>query len=567
VREHDLSVVLGAFADATLCAAAVWTQSDGLSPLTLLGAAPTRYPAVAPQLSELPIGPDASRLKTSGGDALAARLPPVKRAWLVVGPYVGIAPPTSETAGPPVRATPSRGLSRLTPPSSIPAPPVPLERLLAFLAPVVSQILQTALEVEHAASELAERYEEINLLYTISEILGRTVRLDEAASTILTEISETVGARRGSILVHDRVTDTLQVVAAQGVQGAEVPPIAVDDACSVSARVFRTRHPAIVEQDDAACEAEAPYRRGAMLSVPIMWTNPDGGEPLGVVNLSDRRSGAPFTAGDQKLVAAIATQIGTAIQNTRLVRASLAQQRLVQEMELAHDLQMKLLPAAAIVAPEAEVAARVVPAESVGGDFYNLFRLGHGCTGGLLGDVSSHGYRAALIMALAMSASAIHAQATMDPGAMLGAVLSSLREELASTEMFIAVFYGVVDRERGKLHYANAGHPHAFVIGADGAVQRLPALDPPLGMVDGPPTSAVREWARGSDVLLVFTDGISDARNRADERLGERAVLDTVVQHRTRPVAEIVERVFETLAQHTGDLPPRDDLTLVVLRS
>ncbi len=567
MREHDLSVVLGAFADATLCAAAVWTQSDGSAPLTLLGAAPARHPAVPPQVSDLPVGPDASRLKTSAGDALAARLPPVKRAWLVVGPYVGVAPPTSEAAALPIPPTPPRPLSRLTPPSSIPAPPFPLERLLAFLAPVISQILQTALEVEHAASELAERYEEINLLYTISEILGRTVRLDEAASTILTEISETVGARRASILVHDRVTDTLQVVAAQGVQGAEVPPIAVNDACSVSARVFRTRHPAIVEQDDAACQAETPYRRGAMLSVPIMWTNPDGGEPLGVVNLSDRRSGAPFTAGDQKLVAAIATQIGTAIQNTRLVRASLAQQRLVQEMELAHDLQMKLLPTGAVVAPEAEVAARVVPAESVGGDFYNLFRLGHGCTGGLLGDVSSHGYRAALIMALAMSASAIHAQATMDPGAMLGAVLSSLREELASTEMFIAVFYGVVDRLRGELHYANAGHPHAFVISADGRVQRLPALDPPLGMVDGSPTSAVREWASGSDVLLVFTDGISDARNGADERLGERAVLDTVVQHRTRPVTEIVERVFETLAQHTGGLPPRDDLTLVVLRS
>ena len=88
-----------------------------------------------------------------------------------------------------------------------------------------------------------------------------------------------------------------------------------------------------------------------MLSVPIMWTSPDGGEPLGVVNLSDRRSGQPFSAGDQKLVAAIATQIGTAIQNTRLVRASLAQQRLVQEMQLAHDLQMKLLPTGAVVAP------------------------------------------------------------------------------------------------------------------------------------------------------------------------------------------------------------------------
>src|SRR5437762_13421265 len=104
-----------------------------------------------------------------------------------------------------------------------------------------------------------------------------------------------------------------------------------------------------------------------------MWTTPRGGEPRSVVNLSYRHSSQPFTAGDQKLIAAIATQIGTAIQNARLVRASLTQERLVYEMELAHDLQMKLLPAEAIVAPDAVVAARVVPAASVGGGFCNLF--------------------------------------------------------------------------------------------------------------------------------------------------------------------------------------------------
>ena len=85
-------------------------------------------------------------------------------------------------------------------------------------------------------------------------------------------------------------------------------------------------------------------------------------------------------------------------------------------MQLAHDLQMKLLPSADVVAPDAEASARVVPAESVGGDFYHLFPLGPGRTGVMIGDVSGHGYRAALIMALAMSASAIHAQATDDPG-------------------------------------------------------------------------------------------------------------------------------------------------------
>jgi sigma-B regulation protein RsbU (phosphoserine phosphatase) len=213
------------------------------------------------------------------------------------------------------------------------------------------------------------------------------------------------------------------------------------------------------------------------------------------------------------------------------------------------------------------VAARVVPAESVGGDFYNLFRLGPGKTGVMIGDVSGHGYRAALIMALAMSASAIHAQTAQGPGETLAKLLATLREELRSTEMFISVFYGVLDPQGGELRYANTGHPHAFVLADDGSIERLPALDPPLGMSDTPPAAVTRPWRRGRDLLVLFTDGVADARNRLDERLGEQPILDCVGKHRTKPPDAILEEVLTLLRQHTGDVPRRDDLTLLLLRT
>jgi sigma-B regulation protein RsbU (phosphoserine phosphatase) len=304
-----------------------------------------------------------------------------------------------------------------------------------------------------------------------------------------------------------------------------------------------------------------------MLSVPIMWTTPTGGMPLGVVNLADRRSRQPFTAGDQKLVTAIATQIGTAIQNARLVSASLDQQRLLQEMSLAHDLQMKLLPSTDVVSPEAQATARVIPAESVGGDFYQLFKLREGSTGVMIGDVSGHGYRAALIMALAMSASAIHAQNIVNPGQMLGALLQSLREELESTEMYISLFYGVVDPEKGKLTYANTGHPHAFVISGEGTSTRLAAVNPPLGMVEDVPTAASLSWVPKKDLLVLFTDGVSDARNASDVRLGEERVLELIRENRDNDTKVIVDRVFKMIEVHTRSVTLRDDLTLVVVRS
>ena len=530
----DLTGVLAAFHHATECEAGVWMQPNA-------GTDPPRAEARtdhAPVPPEFPSPSDGERrVQSDGGEVLIAAVPGPRRAWLALGPCR--------------------------------RPGVELAGYMGFLLPVVAQYLQSALEVEHAANELAERYEEINLLYTISEILGRTVALDEAAKTILTEVSETVGARRATVLVYDRATETLRAVAALGVNLASVPPIRIDDDCSVSAKVFRTQHPMLAAPDEMPCEQETGYRRGEMLSVPIMLTapSPREAEPLGVVNLSDRRSGQPFTAGDQKLMAAIATQIGTAIQNARLVRASLDQQRLAHEMQLAHDLQMKLLPNDAVVAPRARVAARVVPAESVGGDFYNLFRLKEEKTGFMIGDVSGHGYQAALIMALAMSAAAIHSQGTTDPGGVLYSLASTLHEELELTEMFITAFYGVIDPARGELTYANTGHPHAFHLPHGEDFVRLEASDPPIGMTENVPTTVSRVWIPKRDLLVLFTDGVSDARNQAGEALGETRVLETIRANRDAEPAEILARVMDVVDQHTDGAPRRDDLTVVLARS
>jgi len=531
----ELVPILERFEDVTGVKAVVWTQANDRAPiLPEYGVWNDPVPRV---LELLTPGAPPAEIETDEGILLAGAVPGPRRAWVSVGPCTG---------------------SRQEPAAC-----------LEFLLPIVGHFFQSALEVEHAAYELAERYEEINLLYTTSEILGRTVSLEEAAARILEEICETVGARRAAILVHDRVTDTLQVVTALGFEAADAPPIGIQDPNAVSAMVFRDQRALILEPGEYPCEAESLYRSGALLSVPILWTNPNphGSIPLGVVNLSERRSGEPFSAGDEKLVTAIATQIGTAIQNARLVRASLAQQRLQQEMQLANDLQMKLLPDTRLFAPEALVSARVVPADSVGGDFYQLFRLGDGRIGVMIGDVSSHGYRAALVMALAMSASSIHGQDTVDPADMLNALLTTLREELESTEMFISVFYAVLDPKRRTMRYANAGHPHAFVIGASGDIERLAALDPPLGMSANHPSARERSWTPGSDVLLLFTDGIADARNRLDVRMGEKKVLEVVRAARHEHPDRIVDRVFGALRSHAGDAIRRDDLTLLIART
>jgi phosphoserine phosphatase RsbU/P len=526
----ELESVLTVFRDSTKCDVSVW-EGDAADPATLKSIAATSRRPVRPE--QLPATDSDESIVTNNGTMRVACVRCGRYVYLSVGPC-------SDNKAPD-------------------------DLYVTLLKPVVIQAYRTATEVEHTAQELSERYEEISLLYTIGEILGRTVSLEDAAKTILNEISEIVSSTSGAILVHDQPTNSLSVVASTGIGPAGLPAIWVDDPDSVSARAFRTQHPVVSAPDETVGYVEQSYRRGEMLSVPIMWTTPEGGEPLGVINLSGRKT--PYTAGDQKLVRAIATQIGTAIQNVRLVKASVEQDRLLQEMHLAHDLQMKLLPNPSVASPLAKVTARVVPAESVGGDFYHLFRIQNECTGVMIGDVSGHGYRAALIMALVMSASAIHAQNSEGPAEMLSALLDSLREELRTTEMHVSVFYAIIDHPSHGIRYANAGHPHAFIYGATEKFERLQAIDPPLGMVDSAPTERAYPWRAGHDIMVLFTDGISDARNEKNERLGEDVVLDTVLMHKDRPVEEISMHLFDLLDEHMGNVPPRDDLTLVLIKT
>jgi sigma-B regulation protein RsbU (phosphoserine phosphatase) len=253
------------------------------------------------------------------------------------------------------------------------------------------------------------------------------------------------------------------------------------------------------------------------------------------------------------------------VENSRLVAESVRQERMERELELAHDLQLKLLPDVEQFAGFGEVAARCVPAQSVGGDFYHLFRLAGGRLGVMIGDVSSHGFGAALIMALTMSAVAIHASEGDSPGEVLARAHRALIGELETTEMYLTLFYGVIDPARGEITFANAGHSHAFRISRGGDAERLAATDPPFGIIDlDRYREEVRSWTPGEDLLFLFTDGLSDALGLG-EVAGEEALLAAVREGRAGEVNGILDRVFD-LPRAAAEIPA-DDCTAVLVRA
>jgi len=446
------------------------------------------------------------------------------------------------------------------------SPLAPAEAVGAALARALERAFESAREVRYFTAELSERYEEIHLLYSISETLGTILHIDAAARVILREVCDVMGAKRGSLWLYMKGDESLHLMAAVGDEGPE-GPLRTDDPDAVTSAVFREQRPIIASRSRTPAQREQGIRGDSFLSVPIRYTPPSGeSRTLGVMNVIGRRGDERYSVADQKLLTAIASQVGSALENKRLHQESVSRERMGREMELAHDLQQKLLPAAERF-DGAEAAARVSPAEQVGGDFYQLFKLSGGRVGVMLGDVSLHGFPSALIMTLTLSAAGIYAREHDSPATVLRDLDDALCDELETTEMFLTVFYGVIDPAKGTLVYSNAGHPHAFVVHRDGGLDRLLATDPPVGFAgeDAYGETEVR-WDGGGDLLLLFTDGLSDVLASATRGDGEERVLKTVVSHRGEAVVCIVDELFALTADAN---PPvqGDDRTALVVRT
>jgi sigma-B regulation protein RsbU (phosphoserine phosphatase) len=539
---------MAAFREATGREGALWERRDGRVTPSLLGAS---SPAFATRTSAGPLAWDVQAWARAQGVVAHLASTGDSVGWLFVEP--GAAPDG--------------------------------ERLLGQLIPIV---LRLARERDGAAQELVGRYEEINLLYAISELLGGTTSVENVADTLLRELAITVGATQAVFLRAGRGQTVLTPIATMGLGRTPYPAVPLDDSSHIAVRAFRSAG-ACTEDGSAARSADPVLGADGHGLLAVAITRPSTGigitgphpaitarrpiaavlesidaVPIGVLVLGGSPTGA-FTAGDRKLAVAVGTQIGTAMHNASLVRAAVERQQLEREMRLAHDLQLKLLPRTSVVEPEARAAARVVPAESVGGDFFLLARLDRDRTGVLIGDVAGHGYQAALVMALALSAAAIHVQAAFDPSIALEAVQRSLADELDSTEMSLSLCYAVIDERRGELRFANAGHPHAFRVGSDGACERLAAIAPPIGFSDASIEECVMSWRPG-DRLVLFTDGLSDARDAADGRLGERRIIEllSTMRHGESPET-MLGRLFGLVEGHAAGTPLRDDLAAVIV--
>jgi len=242
-----------------------------------------------------------------------------------------------------------------------------------------------------------------------------------------------------------------------------------------------------------------------------------------------------------------------------------AQAQLKAELDIARALQIAILPATFPVKPGCDGAARMIPATTMGGDFYDFIELPDGRIGLVMADVSGKGVPAAFFMAVARTNLRDLAPQYLEPGACLAQTNAMLCAQ-NPMELFVTVFYCVFDTSTGTLRYANGGHNPPYVRRADGSVEALTGAGGlALGVMPGVNYPDHTVQLLPGDRLVLYTDGVTEAFNSADEPYGVERLLAEVKAHGDGGATALIERICRSVTVFADAAPQSDDITLTVL--
>ncbi len=296
------------------------------------------------------------------------------------------------------------------------------------------------------------------------------------------------------------------------------------------------------------------------------------GELQGGMVLGARLSEEPYSTSDKRLLASVASQAGIAMRSITLAEKMAermeAERRVQQEMQIAQQVQSRLLPQQAPVLKTLECAGRCVQTRAVGGDYYDFLDLGSGRLGLVLADIAGKGISGALLMAnLQANLRSQYALALEDIPRLLRSV-NHLFYKNTETSHYATTFFSVYDDETRRLRYVNCGHNPPMLVRANGDLERLNATATVLGLFEDWDCTVVECEMVSGDVLVIYTDGISEAGESEDgdgEEFGEERLLAAIGKYQQRPAGEILDGILST-AQQFSPNPQADDMTLIVAR-
>jgi sigma-B regulation protein RsbU (phosphoserine phosphatase) len=323
-----------------------------------------------------------------------------------------------------------------------------------------------------------------------------------------------------------------------------------------------------IEVDPATLRGTPMQPLHAECLVPIRGTADSGLQ--GVIVLGPRLSEEPYSAGDRRLLASVASQAGIAMRSIsmaeKMAESMEAERRSEQEMQIARQVQSRLLPQQAPSLPTLECAGKCIQTRAVGGDYYDFLDFGAGKLGLVLADISGKGISAALLMAnLQANLRSQYALALEDLPRLLRSV-NHLFYKNTENNHYATTFFAVYDDQGRMLRYVNCGHNPPLLLRKNGDVEWLQATATVLGLFEEWECSVAEQQLRAGDVLVIYTDGISEAAASEEaEEFGDERLIQSVRTHQSKCAGEMLEAIIADV-QRFSQGEQADDMTLIVAR-
>ncbi len=425
----------------------------------------------------------------------------------------------------------------------------------------VSEDLAVAIENAQLYFDTRRKSLERAVLLEVGRALALPMELAEVLEAIMDQLRRIVHYDAAAIYLLDRETGEIASEASRGYP----PEFLEDDRLRIGEGIVgwvaKTGESVSVAdaRSDTRYLVARPQTRSE-LACPIV----SQGRIIGVFNLENDELDA-YHEGHLEFLKTFASQAAAAIERARLLTEVLSARNLERELEIARGIQASFLPTTPPAVPGLDLAGLNIPYREVGGDYFDYIRIVENQLGLAIGDVSGKGVAAALLMA-AFRASLLAEIRNHFAIRRILQKVNRLLFESTDAGKFVTAFYGVLDAKNRVFTFANAGHNPPLLLRANGTVEWLSEGGLPLGVMEEA-TYEERPVPLGvGDVLVLYTDGVTEASDESEEQFGVERLEALVRRHAASPAAELVEAIRHDVEACTGERHLNDDLTVVVAR-
>ena len=414
--------------------------------------------------------------------------------------------------------------------------------------------LRAAIEGEAAAGQ-----KHMQAMIRAGRELSGNMPLEDLFDLILKLSVETAGASRGALMLLE--DGELKVRATIGA-GLRISS-SVRDAVVNEKRSLLV-HDALSDGAFSGRESIVAQQIRSILAVPLQTEE----RVIGLVYLDSSFMVREFKNEDLNLLTVMANIAAIRIEHVRLAQVEQAERMRAHELEQAARIQRSILPTTFPPFPERkefDLHAAMAPAKEVGGDLFDFFLLDDHHLGFVIGDVSGKGAPAALFMAVSRTLLRATARHERAPGDCFAYVNADLMEQNVSS-MFVTMFYGVLDLRTGEMQFANAGHNPPYIFSADGTYRAVkPKSGPMLGMFEGLPYRTLTEQLKPGEMILLYSDGVPEARNKEGE-FGDERLEEFIAGHASESAEQLTRSLHKAVQDFAAGTPQHDDITLLALR-